>query len=298
MSENSPISGSLLSQTKSMLRQYELKARKGLGQHFLINPGVLNNILHAAELSSHDLVLEVGPGMGILTRELVDQSGYVIAVELDPNMVDLLGKTLSGYPNYSIINHDILDVDPLDLILQEKDKFPASVSDSSKYKVVANLPYYITQPIIRRFCEAKLKPQSMVIMVQKEVAKNIVAQPGDLSILAISVQFYGKPQIVDFVPAGNFYPAPRVDSAILKIEMYEYPPVIVTGEKNFFRIVRAGFCAARKQLANSLSQGLDIPKAEVISFMQKAGVDSQKRPQDLTLEEWARLEKVLIEAKK
>ncbi len=135
-------------------------------------------------------------------------------------------------------------------------------------------------------------------MVQKEVAKNIVAQPGDLSILAISVQYYGKPEIVGYVPAGNFYPVPKVDSAILKITMYPEPPVKVTGEKSFFKIVRAGFCARRKQVANSLAQGLDIPKAEVLSLMQKAGVSPQKRPETLTLEEWARLEKIFTEAEK
>ena len=138
----------------------------------------------------------------------------------------------------------------------------------------------------------------MVIMVQKEVAQNIVAQPGDMSILAISVQFYGKPEIIDYVPAGNFYPAPKVDSAILKIEMYPEPAVKVTSEENFFKIVRAGFCAARKQVANSLSQGLDIPKAEVLSLMQKAGVSPQKRAEALTLEEWAHLEKIFAEAGK
>jgi 16S rRNA (adenine1518-N6/adenine1519-N6)-dimethyltransferase len=142
-----------------------------------------------------------------------------------------------------------------------------------------------------------LKPALMVVMLQKEVAKNIVAKPGDLSILAISIQFYGKPQIVDIVPAGNFYPAPKVDSAILKIEMYPQPAVAVTSEANFFKTVRAGFCAARKQVANALSQGLDISKPEVRSLMQKAAVEPQKRAETLTLEEWARLEKVFYEVK-
>lgn len=287
-----------MSQTRHLLQQYEMRARKGLGQHFLVNSGVLKNIIRAAELSSGDVVLEVGPGLGVLTRELVEQAGYVIAVELDARMVEMLRETLSAYHNYSLVSQDILEVEPRDLMEQEKEKFPLSVTNPLKYKLVANLPYYITQPIIRHFCEAKLKPQVMVITVQKEVAKNIVAQPGDLSILAISVQFYGKPQIIGYVPASNFYPAPKVDSAILKVEIYRQPPVEVTDEKSFFKVVRAGFCAARKQVANSLAQGLNIPKAEVLILLQKAGVSPQKRAETLTLEEWARLEKIFTEASK
>ncbi len=289
---------SLLTQTRQMLGEYELRARKGLGQHFLVNSGILKIIIQAAGLSSGDVVLEVGPGMGVLTRELIEQSGYVIAIELDTRMIELLQENLSNHHNYSIINKDVLETEPLDLIQKEKDKFPPAISDPLKYKLVANLPYYITQPIIRHFCEARLKPQIMVIMVQKEVAQNIVARPGDLSILAISIQFYGKPQIIDYVSAGNFYPVPKVDSAILKIDMYTQPPVKVTDEKHFFKIVRAGFCAARKQVANSLSQGLDIPKAEVLSLMQKVDIDPQKRAETLTLEEWARLENNFYEAGK
>ena len=281
---------SLLSQTREMLLRYELRARKGLGQHFLVNSGVLKTITRSANLSPQDLVLEVGPGMGVLTRELVAQSGYVIAIELDAMMVDLLLETLSPAANFSLINRDILEVEPAELIQQEKDRFPSTITDPRKYKLVANLPYYITQPIIRHFCESKLKPQTMVIMVQKEVAKNIVAKPGDMSILAISVQFFGKPQIIDYVPAGNFFPAPKVDSAILKIEMYPENCIQVTSEENFFKVVRAGFSSARKQVANSLSQGLDIPKSQVLSFMQQAGVAPQKRAEDLTIEELASLE--------
>ena len=296
MSDPSPKNESLLTHTRHLLRQYELRAKKRLGQHFLVNSSILGNIIRSAGLSPSDLVLEIGPGLGVLTRELAEHSGYVIAVELDAKMIELLQETLSSYRNFSIINRDILKVEPLDLIQQEKDRFPASINDPSKYKLVANLPYYITQPIIRHFCEARLKPQLMVVMVQKEVAKNIVSRPGDLSILAISVQFYGKPEIVDYVPAGNFFPAPKVDSAILKIEMYPAPSVDVTSEKSFFRVVRAGFCAARKKVSNSLSQGLDLPKAEVLSLMQQAGVSPQKRPETLTLEEWALLEKIFTEA--
>jgi 16S rRNA (adenine1518-N6/adenine1519-N6)-dimethyltransferase len=288
---------SLLAQTREWLQQYDLHARKGLGQHFLVNPGVLKNIIQSAELSAEDVVLEIGPGLGVLTRELVNQAGWVIAIELDSKLCEMLRQTFASCPNISIINHDILNIEPLEIIQQEKAKFPSTLT-FPQYKLVANLPYYITAPIIRHFCEARIKPQMMVIMVQKEVAKNIVAQPGDMGILAISVQFYGKPQIAGYVPAGNFYPAPKVDSAILKINLYPKPPFEVTSEHSFFEIVRAGFCAARKQIGNSLAQGLDMPKPEVLCLLDKAGVKPQKRAETLSLEEWARMERIFSEARR
>jgi 16S rRNA (adenine1518-N6/adenine1519-N6)-dimethyltransferase len=289
---------SLLQRTRDLLQQYELRARKSLGQHFLVNSSVLKKIIAAAELNSSDIVIEIGPGPGVLTSELIKQAGYVVSIEIDKSMVELLKQTFSSASNLSLITGDILEMNPYDLIQQEKAHFPPELKVASGYKLVANLPYYITQPIIRRFCEAGVKPKSMVIMIQKEVAKNIVALPGELSIMAISVQFYGKPRIIDYVPSANFYPPPKVDSAILKIDMYDKPAVEVTSEKNFFRVVKAGFCAARKQVANALSQGLDIPKSEVISLMQNADVEPRKRAEDLTLSEWGKLEKVFTEVKK
>jgi 16S rRNA (adenine1518-N6/adenine1519-N6)-dimethyltransferase len=298
LTESSSTPKSLLAQAKDLLQHYQMNARKGLGQNFLVNSSILDKITQAADLSTRDLVIEVGPGLGVLTRRLIEQAGHVIAVEVDSRMVEVLKDNLGNYPNFSLVNRDILETDPLALIQQESPRFAPPIAPPYQYKLVANLPYYITQPIIRRFCEAALKPTRMVIMVQKEVAKNIIAEPGDLSILAISVQFYGQPSIAGIVPAGNFYPAPKVDSAILKIEMYPQTAVQVTSEANFFKTVRAGFCAARKQLVNSLSQGLYIPKPAVLAFMQKAGVDPQKRAETLSLEEWARLEKELSEVKK
>jgi 16S rRNA (adenine1518-N6/adenine1519-N6)-dimethyltransferase len=293
---SSPKSESLLSQTRFLLDHYDLQAKKGLGQHFLVNSGILKNITRAADLAPSDLVLEVGPGIGVLTHALVELAGWVIAVELDTPMAEALKETLKPHENYSIFNRDILDIEPGELILQEKAKFPPALAGRTDYKLVANLPYYITQPIIRHFCEAKLKPKMMIIMVQKEVAQNIVAKPGDLRILAISVQFYGKPEIMGYVPAGNFFPVPKVDSAILKISLYPEPRYKVTGEKHFFKIVRAGFCATRKQIANSLAQGLGLPKPEVIALLEKAGVAPTLRPETLTLEEWASLERIFAGA--
>jgi 16S rRNA (adenine1518-N6/adenine1519-N6)-dimethyltransferase len=297
MNDSAPLEKSLLSQAKDLLQQYQMHARKGLGQNFLVNSAILEKITTAAALTPSDLVIEVGPGLGVLTRRLLEKAGHVIAIEVDPRMIAVLRNNLGQARNLSLIERDILETDPLDLINQESGRFSAAIPAPFQYKVVANLPYYITQPIIRRFCEAKLKPLCMVVMLQKEVAKNIVAAPGEMSILAVSVQFYGKPRIVGIVPAGNFYPVPKVDSAILRIDMYPQPAVAVTSQENFFRTVRAGFCAARKQVANSLSQGLAIPKPEVLSLMQIAAVEPQKRAETLTLEEWARLEKVFSEVK-
>jgi 16S rRNA (adenine1518-N6/adenine1519-N6)-dimethyltransferase len=297
MTNSIPKIDSLLSQTRKLLQSYDLRAKKRLGQHFLVNSAVLHKITRAAGLSTDDVVLEIGPGIGILTAELVKQAGWVISVELDQNLIKLLKDSFSAYPNFSLVNRDILAIEPLDLIEAEKPGLPGNLALSRKYKLVANLPYYITQPIIRHFCEAALKPELMVIMVQKEVAQNIVAQPGEMGILAVSVQYFGRPEIIDYVPAGNFFPVPKVDSAILKISLYPSPRLKVTSENSFFKVVRAGFCARRKQVANSLSQGLAISKTEVISLMQKAGVSPQKRPEVLTLEEWALLENAFSEVK-
>mgnify|MGYP000159187961 CR=1 FL=1 len=293
MNESTQLHYSLLSETRRLLKQYGLRAKKGLGQHFLINSGILKHIIEAAELSSSDIVLEVGPGLGVLTRELVKSAGWVIAVELDSHMAEILKNLFADLPNLSIINRDILEIDPFDLINGEKARFPAELQSKQEYKVVANLPYYITGPVLRHFCEAKFKPGLMVIMVQKEVAQSIVAQPGEMSILAVSVQFYGHPRIVGYVPAGNFYPAPKVDSAILKITLSPQPVVPVISEKGFFRIVRAGFSSARKQIVNPLARGLELPKQEVLSLLEKAGISPQKRAEDLSLEEWARLERII-----
>jgi 16S rRNA (adenine1518-N6/adenine1519-N6)-dimethyltransferase len=298
MAETLPSDQSLLSKTRFLLDHYDLKAKKGLGQHFLINSGVLKNILRAADLSSEDLVLEVGPGIGVLTHELVQQAGWVIAIEVDKKMAEALRETLAPHQNFTILNQDVLKIEPGELIEKEIPNLPISIQDPHKYKLVANLPYYITQPIIRHFCEAELKPQSMTMMVQKEVAKNIVAEPGDMSILAISVQYYGKPRIMGYVAAANFYPAPKVDSAILQISLYPRPPWQVNSVDNFFKIVRAGFCAARKQILNSLTQGLEISRSDALNWLERAGVEPHKRAETLSLAEWASLERSWLEASK
>jgi len=272
----------LLAETRRLLRQSDLRARKGLGQHFLVDGEVLSLIVATAELESSDVVVEVGPGLGILTRELAKRAGRVVAVELDDNLAALLRKTLASFNNVTIVNGDILKIEPKEL------------SKGQAYKVVANLPYYITSPVLRHFLESKARPKAMVVMVQKEVAEAVAARPGAMSLLSVGVQFYGEPEIISIVPPESFYPAPEVSSAIVKINVYPKPAVDVE-EKGFFELVRAGFAAPRKQIANSLAKGLGREKAEILPMLKKANIDPQRRAETLSVEEWAGLWRVFEE---
>ena len=281
-------SESLLTQTQKLLRRYDLRARKGLGQHFLIDEDILRLIIDTAQLTAEDVVIEVGPGLGVLTRELAEHAGRVVAIELDDKLAQILKESLSGAKNVTIINQDVLKIDPAALMHDV---------GSTAYKVVANLPYYITSPVLRHFLEAEIKPQSMVVMVQKEVAEEIAAKPGKMSLLSIGVQLYGEPFIVAKVPAESFYPAPAVDSAVLKVTPYAKPPIEIADTEGFFRLARAGFSAARKQLANSLAKGMGISKEETLALLAKADISSQRRAETLSIEEWARLWRVHSGAK-
>jgi len=283
------VAGSLLAQTKRLLRQFDLKARKGLGQNFLIDGEVLRLIASAAELTPADVIVEVGPGLGVLTKELAQQADRVIAIELDSKLAALLRQTLASFNNVTIINDDVLRVEPGALLKEQK--------VSSLYKVVANLPYYIASPVLRHFLEASAKPETMIVMMQKEVAEAIVAKAGDMSLLSVSVQFYGEPRIISHVPAQCFYPAPKVDSALLRIDLYSQLAVAVSDEGSFFDLVRAGFAAPRKQMVNSLAQGLGRAKTEILPLLERADIVSQRRAETLTLEEWARLWRVFEERK-
>jgi len=276
--------GLLLSQTKKELRRLDLHAKKGLGQHFLIDERVLKSIVSAADLSADDTVVEVGPGLGILTRELAKNAGKVIAVEIDARLASVLKETLSPWPNVTIINADILKIDPQALLDRE-----------TPYKVVANLPFYIASAVLRHFLEASLKPHLMVVTVQKEVAQAIVAQPGKMSLLSVSVQFYGKPTIVEYVPARCFYPPPKVDSAIVCIDLRRRPQLAVEDEAMFFRVVRSGFSAPRKQLHNSLGQSLGISRDDVTALLEEAGISQKRRAETLSLDEWATLYRLFTE---
>ena len=280
-------SDSLLARTKRRLRQSGLKPRKGLGQHFLVDEEVLGVITSAAKVTPDDLVVEVGPGLGILTEALARKAGGVIAIELDDKLAALLKKTLASFENVTIVNDNVLNIEPGELLARR--------GVNPVYKVVANLPYYITSPVLRHFLDNPVRPQVMIFMVQKEVAEAVAARPGDMSLLSVSVQFYGKPEIISYVPAQSFYPAPEVDSAVLRIELYDEPAVAVSDEGGFFELVRAGFTAPRKQLANSLSQGFGLPRDVILPLLAKADIASQRRAETLTLDEWARLWRVFEE---
>ncbi len=282
-------------QTKRLLRRFGLRARKGLGQHFLIDRGVLESTTLAAGLTPGDVVIEVGPGLGVLTRELARQVGGLLAIELDSKLAAILQDNLAPFGNVTVINGDVLEINPVALLSKVPVSLPGTAETPLSYKVVANIPYYITSPVLRHFLEANVKPRLMVFMVQKEVAEAITAGPGRMSVLSVSVQFYGKPEIVSRVPATCFYPAPEVDSAILRITVYPQPAVAVADVDGFFSLVRAGFSTARKQLVNSLSQGLKLPKTEVLPLLQKAKIASQRRAEALTLEEWAGLWQVFTQ---
>jgi 16S rRNA (adenine1518-N6/adenine1519-N6)-dimethyltransferase len=238
---------------------------------------VLGLIISAAELSPEDIVIEVGPGLGVVTRELAPRVARLIAVELDDKLALFLKQKLASWDNVSVINRDILEVEPRTLLHGGQGGLPSAPGGLLRYKVVANLPYYITSPVLRYFLEATLKPSLMVVMVQKEVAEAITAEPGRMSVLSVSVQYY-----------GSFYPEPEIDSAVLRIVTYA-EPVVSVDSSDFFRLVRGGFTASRKQLANSLAQGLALPKGEVLSLLAEVGIDSHRRAETLTLEEWAAL---------
>jgi 16S rRNA (adenine1518-N6/adenine1519-N6)-dimethyltransferase len=273
------LAGPLLDETRRLLRRHGLQARKSLGQHFLVDPGVLECVIEAAELTAADTVVEVGPGLGVLTERLVRAAGRVLAVELDDGLAAALAERLAPFGNATVVNGNILGVD-LAGLLGGKDGPPA-------YKVVANLPYYVTSPVLRHFLEAPSRPVRMVLMVQREVADRIAARPGRMSLLSVSVQLYGDPEVVRVVPAASFHPPPEVDSAVLRIDVLPEPRVTVRDEAAFFDVVRAGFSASRKQLANSLAQGLDTSKAKVLPLLAAAGISASRRAESLSLEEWA-----------
>ena len=261
----------------ALLKRYGLRAHKGLGQNFLQDPLALERIISAAEIRSTDTLLEIGPGLGSLTRYLAVSAKEVIAVELDQNLLPPLKAVLSPYQNVRLIHGDILDLSPKDLVLD------------NDYTVVANIPYYITSAVIRHLLENEPKPRRIVLTIQKEVAKRICAEPGDMSLLALSVQVYGKPRIAAQIPAEAFFPAPKVDSSVLVVDIYPSPLIKGSLLDTFFKLIKAGFSQKRKTLRNSLSPGLHIPPAEAAEFLTRAGIDPQRRAETLSIEEWERL---------
>jgi len=270
---------------RQLLRQFGFKPKKRLGQHFLIDEAVLERILSAAQLSPGDIVVEIGPGLGVLTEGLARRGARVIAVELDSKLVALLKKRLAAFPDVKIVRADILEVTPRQLLQNN-----LTASELARgYKVIANLPYYITSPVLRHFLEAQLRPSEMVVMVQKEVGEAIAAIPGKMSLLSVKTQFYSKPVIISYVPAASFYPPPKVDSVILRLDVYSRPPIEVSDVAGFFDIVIHGFSSPRKQLRNSLAHSLEMPSSQVASLLEKAGIEGKRRAETLNLEEWREL---------
>ncbi len=277
-----PVRTSPTAQVRARLEELGLRVQKGFGQNFLIDRTVLRDIITAAELSEGDVVVEVGPGLGMLTRELSAAAGGVVAVELDRGLAEGLRVELGDRPNVTVVNGDIMSMTPEALLGEYQTQVEAT-----GYKVVANLPYYITSPAIRHFLEARWKPRLMVVMVQREVGESIAAGAGDMSLLGVAVQFYARPKIVRKVPARAFYPAPKVDSVILRLDVYDRPPVAVADVDMFFRVVKAGLSARRKQLHNPLAHGLGLPPGMVVETLEKSGIDPKRRAETLTLKEWA-----------
>lgn len=258
----------------ALLKRFHLRADKALGQNFLQDESLLEQIALAAEIQLDDCVLEIGPGLGSLTRYLALSAKQVTAVELDRDLLAPLQAVLKPYPNVRVVHGDILEL-PISEIINQPG-----------YIVAANIPYNITSAIIRHLLEGDPKPRRMVLTIQKEVADRICAKPGDLSLLALSVQVYGKPGIAAIIPASAFHPVPKVDSAILCIELYKEPLLPAELLKTFFKLTRAGFGQKRKTLRNSLSAGLHIPTAEAESLLKSAGIDFMRRAETLSIEEW------------
>ncbi len=258
---------------------------KRLGQHFLVNKLILQKIIKAAQLKEDDLAMEIGPGAGVLTQALAEKAKKVIAIEKDEQLVKILKVVLKDYPNIELIKGDILKVFNSQFSIFKK----FSVFN---YKIVANLPYYITAPVIRKFLEAPIKPKLMVLMVQKEIAQRIIAQPLKMNLLALSVQFYAEPKIITYVSKRFFWPQPKVDSAILRIDP------LINADKNqintdlFFKIIKAGFSQPRKKLVNNLAQGLGLEKQKIFIWLKNAKIRQDARAENLSLKNWLLLVKL------
>ena len=278
--------------------------KKGLGQNFLIDPTHRARIVAAADLTLDDIVLEVGPGPGVLTELIAQQAGRVVAVELDDRLIPLLRERFADQLHVVIVHGDILEVDVGALMLEARswklavdDQGQPSASSiqhpASGYKVIANLPYYITSTAIRHLLESVPPPELLVLTVQREVAERMVASPPEMSLLALGVQFYATAHIVERIPAGAFYPRPKVDSAVVRLAYRSEPVVSGVTVEAFFRVAHAGFSQPRKQLRNSLASGLAAPPTAAEVWLVSAGIAPQRRAETLTLQEWGRLAQVI-----
>lgn len=275
-----------------VLQKYNFTFQKKFGQNFLIDANILENIIDAAQVTSEDCVLEIGPGIGTMTQYLCENAREVVAVEIDKKLIPILEDTLSAYDNVTVINEDILKVD-INAIVKEKNQ-------GKPIKVVANLPYYITTPIIMGLFERHVPLDSITIMVQKEVADRMQVGPGtkDYGALSLAVQYYARPQVMLTVPSSCFMPRPNVDSAVIKLTTHQVPPVSVSDERLLFQIIRAAFNQRRKTLVNSLKNAADlnVTKDEVLAALEKMQLSATVRGEALTLEQFAQLTNLIKEA--
>lgn len=267
-----------IKELKKDLSNRAIRPYKGLGQNFLIDREVLKSVVEAAGLKKTDDIIEIGPGTGILTKELLKKAKRVVAFEKDRRMCQILQESLGNFKNLEIINEDFLK---------------SGYRPRQSYKVVANLPYYITSPIIRKLLESNKKPESMILMVQKEVGQRICAVPPEMSILSVSVQFYARPNIIRYVSKKSFWPKPKVDSVVIKITPLIDADLKPIDADLFFKIVKAGFSHPRKQLLNNLSKGLDIDRKKTEELLKKCGISPQQRAETLSIDEWISFSKIL-----
>lgn len=264
----------------ALLRQHGIYPNKKLGQNFLIDSASLLKVVEAAELKPQDYVLEVGAGLGNLTRYLAEHTQQVVAVELDERLISILRQVLQPFTNVHVIQGDILSLDPAALF---------QPSPPSSYQVVANIPYYITSALIRHLLEAKPPPQRICMTVQYEVAERICTAPGDLSLLALSVQLYGSPRIAARIPAGAFYPPPKVDSAVVRVDLHAQPLLPPNQIDTFFQLAKAGFSQKRKTLRNALIHNMLLSPSQAEKLLLSAGIDPRRRAETLSLADWAAL---------
>ena len=276
-----------LATIRALCEKYDFALSKGFGQNFIVNPGVPPKIVDAAGIDCSCGVIEIGPGIGVLTKEMARRAGKVVAVEVDKRLPPVLEETLAGFDNVKVVLQDVLKTDLKALAAQE---FPGM-----KVVVCANLPYYITSPIIMKLLEDKLPIDNITVMVQKEAAERLAALPGTRESGAVScaVRYFAQPRMMFSVQAGSFYPAPKVTSAVVRMDIRPTPAVSVPDEKAYFALVRAAFGQRRKTAANSIAAGLGIPRPQVTAALEAAGLDPRVRPEQLTLEDFAAVDAAL-----
>jgi len=281
-------------QLKKELNKLSLRANKFLGQNFLVDQKVVEDMIEATDLKESDTVLEVGPGLGILTEEIAKKNCKVLAIEKDKNLIPYLKNKFKNFKKLKIIEGDILKLNIKELSSRYRE---LSSWFAAEYKIIANLPFYLTSHFLRVFLEYANKPSLMVLLMQKEVAERVTAQYKNRSILSVSCELYSRPEIVRQVSSKAFYPRPEVDCAIVKFEVFKKPKYEIKDLKLFFKIVKAGFSARRKQIHNNISSGLLISSEDAKSILEKANIDSTRRAQTLSLEEWVELYKLLEDKK-